>query len=88
MKLVLTIIIFSFGVFIQMPAQAQDAGQGQHVLMTPYELEIQDIARKKLYPGGRDEEPLRVLSQLPQPVRKMGPATEAPEEDSASAERD
>lgn len=62
---------------------AAEGVEGQHVLMTPYELEVQDIARKRLYPGGRDEEPLKVLSQLPQPVRKMGPATEAPEEDAA-----
>lgn len=68
-------------------AQGSDSEQGQHVLMTPYELEVQDVARKRLYPGGRDEEPLKVLSQLPQPVRKMGPATEAPEED-ASVDRD
>lgn len=43
-------------------------------------------ARQRLYPGGRDEEPLRVQIQMSQPTRKMGPATEAPEPTSTSAD--
>lgn len=57
------------------------AESSNHPLMTPEEQEIQTRARKKLYPGGRDEEPLKVQEQLPQSVRKIGPATEAPQED-------
>ena len=50
------------------------------VLLTQEELAIRQKAKKRLYPGGSDEEPLRVLDQLPQAQRKMGLATEAPEE--------
>jgi hypothetical protein len=57
------------------------AESSNHPLMTSEEQEIQARARKKLYPGGRDEEPLKVQEQLAQPVRKIGPATEAPQED-------
>jgi hypothetical protein len=57
------------------------AEASNHPLMSPEEQEIQTRARKKLYPGGRDEEPLKVQEQLPQANRKMGPATEIPQED-------
>lgn len=50
------------------------------VLLTEEELAIRQKAKKRLYPGGADEESLRVQDQLPQAQRKMGPATEAPEE--------
>lgn len=48
-------------------------------LMTPEEQEVQKKARKRNYPGGRDEENLKVQTQLSPATRKMGPATEAPE---------
>ena len=54
-----------------------------HALMAPEEQEIYMRARKKLYPGGRDEDPLKVQSQLPQVTRKMAPVTEAPVEEVA-----
>lgn len=50
------------------------------------DLLIKQKARKRLYPGGRDEEPLQVQSQMSQPTRKMGPATEAPEPTSTSTD--
>ena len=43
------------------------------------DLQVKVKARKRIYPGGRDEESLRVQPQLVPPSRKMGPATEAPE---------
>lgn len=62
--------------------------QQTHALMTPEEQEVQIRAKKRLYPGGRDEDPLKVQSQLPSVTRKMGPATEAPEEEPADAAHD
>ncbi len=59
-----------------------------HALLTPEEQEIRNRAKKKLYPGGRDEDPLKVQAQLPQATRKMGPATEAPEPEPADAAHD
>jgi hypothetical protein len=47
-------------------------------LMTPEEQKIQQRARLRAYPGGSDEESLKVQSQLPMATRKMAPATEAP----------
>lgn len=59
-----------------------------HALMTSEEQEIHTRARKRLYPGGRDEDPLKVQSQLPQVTRKMGPAMEAPEDEPADSAHD
>jgi hypothetical protein len=67
-------MLFILSGFFILNAQAHAA---DHPLMTSEELEVQARARKKIYPGGRDEEPLKVQEQLPQAVRKMGPATEA-----------
>lgn len=55
-----------------------------HALMTDEEQAIHMRAKKKLFPGGRDADPLKVQSQLPQVTRKMGPATEAPDEEAAA----
>lgn len=52
-----------------------------HPLLTPQELEIRNRAKKRLYPGGQDEEPIKVQAQLPEITRKQGPASEAPTED-------
>jgi hypothetical protein len=59
-----------------------------HALMTPEEQEIHQRASKKLYPGGRDEDPLKVQAQLPQASRKMGPTTEVQVEESADPSND
>lgn len=71
-----------FAVFLTLSsfaALAADAPQ-THALMTDEEQEIRERAKKRLYPGGRDEDSLKVQSQLAQPSRKMGPATEITEE--------
>ncbi len=44
------------------------------------EKEIQLKARKRIYPGGRDEEPLKVQTQLPQSVRKLNETDETASE--------
>lgn len=77
-KLLFFSLIFSGLMMASMVARAESSN---HPLMTPEEQEIQNRARKKLYPGGRDEEPLKVQEQLSQAVRKVGPASEAPQED-------
>lgn len=59
-------------------ALSADTPQQTHALLTAQEQEIRTRAQKRLYPGGRDEESLKVQSQLPQVTRKMGPAAEAP----------
>lgn len=45
------------------------AAEAEHILLTPYELEIQNKSKKRLYPGGVDEEPLKIQAQLPTPNR-------------------
>ncbi|KHD87228.1 MAG: hypothetical protein OM95_15740 [Bdellovibrio sp. ArHS] len=44
------------------------------------EAEIAQKAKKRIYPGGRDEEDLKVQSQLTTPVRKLSPQAEVKEE--------
>ncbi len=63
--------------------KAQAPAENQSPLMTAEELKFLDKARKRSYPGGRDEESLKVQAQLPVPTRKMAPATEAPVESGA-----
>lgn len=46
------------------------------------EAEIAIKAKKRLYPGGRDEEDLRVQNQITNPPRKLAPQTEVREEPS------
>jgi hypothetical protein len=62
-------------------APKEDSAPQIHALMTPAEQDIRLRAQKKLYPGGRDEDALKVQAQLPVVTRKMAPATEAPVED-------
>lgn len=44
------------------------------------EAEIAQRAKKRLYPGGRDEEDLKVQSQVSTPSRKLAPQAELKEE--------
>lgn len=43
------------------------------------EAEFAQRAKKRLYPGGRDEADLKVQSQLTSPVRKLAPQAELAE---------
>lgn len=57
----------------------------QEVVETPKydearEAEVAHRAKKRLYPGGRDEEDLKVQSQLVVPSRKLAPQAEIKEE--------
>ncbi|WII71345.1 hypothetical protein QJS83_12815 [Bdellovibrio sp. 22V] len=44
------------------------------------EAEIAQKAKKRLYPGGRDEEDLKVQAQVTTPVRKVAPQAEIKDE--------
>jgi hypothetical protein len=44
------------------------------------EAELAQKAKKRLYPGGRDEEDLRVQAELLTPTRKVTPQAEVKEE--------
>lgn len=75
MKLIVLKIIFGMAVF-----GAETPPPGALVPERPIdteEIQLKLKARKRLYAGGQDEEPLRVQQQLSQPTRKIGPATEA-----------
>jgi hypothetical protein len=52
-----------------------------HVLTIPEEQDIHQRAKKRLYPGGQDEESLKVQAQLQNITRKMSPASENQIED-------
>ncbi|WP_413575543.1 hypothetical protein [Bdellovibrio sp. HCB290] len=44
------------------------------------EAELAQKAKKRLYPGGRDEGDLKVQAQVTNPPRKLAPQAELPEE--------
>ncbi|MCE3009514.1 MAG: hypothetical protein LW875_02730 [Proteobacteria bacterium] len=62
-----------------MRAQSTPENVG-HVLLTPEELVVQNIARKKLYPGGVDEEPLKVHTSLQLATKKTEEESPAPDD--------
>lgn len=80
MKLVLIIGIITTLNLGTLSAMAAPADQA---LMTEEEQQLKIKAKKRLYPGGKDEEPLKVQPQLPTVTRKMAPATDAPIEETA-----
>ena len=77
MKYVLVLFCLIFGTV----AFAQKEAPTGHALMSPAELDLKMKAKKRLYPGGADEESLKVQPQLPQVSRKMAPVTDAPIEE-------
>jgi hypothetical protein len=66
-------VIFAVSVWGQTPS----AASAVNPLLTPQETELRQKAKKRIYPGGRDEESLTVQTQLTAPVRKQSPASEA-----------
>ncbi|MNL04051.1 hypothetical protein D3C87_1246100 [compost metagenome] len=58
-------------------AHAQEAGSQYDEAK---EAEIEVKAKKRLYPGGRDEGDLKVQAQVITPVRKLAPQAEVKEE--------
>lgn len=73
------IFIFSFSLLVGGRLLAE-GNSSTHVLMTPAELELRNKAKKKLYPGGVDEEPLKVQSQLNVVNRKVSPPSDSHED--------
>lgn len=61
-------------------AWAQEEATEQPKYDEARETEIAQKAKKRLYPGGRDEEELKVQSQLSTPARKVAPQAEIKEE--------
>lgn len=68
-------VLVSFGVSV---VWAQDSETPQYDEVK--EAEIATKAKKRLYPGGRDEEDLKVQPQLATPARKLSPQAEVKEE--------
>ncbi len=62
-------------------AASEEPAQKTHALMTQEEQELYQKAKKRLYPGGKDEDSLKVQSQLPLVSRKMAPVQDAPTEE-------
>ena len=89
MKLLVMILLISFGSHLalaRMPASVTP-NNGTPVVdkeETPLEkltdAELRFRIKNRIYPGGKDEEILKVQSQLIAPTRKMAPVTEAPAE--------
>lgn len=61
------------GFLTVMTLKVQKANSSESPLMSAKEKEIQMKVKKKLFPGGRDEESLKVQVQLPQSIRKIVP---------------
>lgn len=83
-KQTMAFLVILISVLVSYFAQASDEPiTGRHALMSPEEIEIKTKAKKRLYPGGQDEESLKVQAQLPAVTRKMSPVTDNPAEDSS-----
>lgn len=78
-RILLAISLLSFGVSTK--AWSQDETQ-KPAFDEAQEAEIALKAKKRLYPGGRDEEDLKVQAQLINPIRKLAPQAEIKEEPS------
>lgn len=74
----LVLVVVIFGVVWQAQAQESEAPQYDEAK----EAEISMKAKKHEYPGGRDEEDLKVQSQLTTPTRKLAPQAEVKDEPS------
>lgn len=61
-------------------AFAQEEGSTEPAYDEAKEAEIATKAKKRLYPGGRDEEDLKTQSSVTTPIRKVAPQAEIKEE--------
>ncbi len=75
-------VIVCVQVLPAMALAAEEPAQKTHALMTLEEQELYQKAKKRLFPGGKDEDSLKVQSQLPLVSRKMAPVHDAPTEES------
>nr|WP_295903381.1 hypothetical protein [uncultured Bdellovibrio sp.] len=77
-RVFLVLFLLSSGVIFKAHAQEEATEAPQYD--EAHEAEIAQKAKKRLYPGGRDEEDLKVQSQVSTPVRKVAPQAEIKEE--------
>lgn len=73
-------VLFLLTSSVGFKAWAQEETTEQPKYDEAREAEIAQKAKKRLYPGGRDEEELKVQSQLSTPTRKVAPQAEIKEE--------
>lgn len=75
---IIFLLLFAISTVVGMKAWSQDATSA------PYdeakETELAQKAKKRIYPGGKDEDDLKVQAQLVTPVRKLSSQAEVKEE--------
>ena len=72
-------IIFGFILSFYFVAQAEVSAQPMKtktVSDSGYQEEIQERAKRRVYPGGQDESDLKVQAQVLSPTRKVAPVVE------------
>lgn len=84
-RIFFSLIILSFSA---VPFKVLASETGPSIRQESDETLIKQRAKKKLYPGGVDEEALKVQSQTPIITRKMGPTEEVEVSQPASSEND
>lgn len=66
----LLLVVLMIGSMVGVAAQAQNTSGKEATSNSPtVSAEEREKAKKRLYPGGRDEEPLQVQTQLANPSR-------------------
>lgn len=73
------LICFLFLLFFSVVGQAQDSENAVSKGLSVSE-QIQEKAKRRMYPGGQDESDIKVQAQLVKPGRKLAPAAEEPTE--------
>lgn len=74
------LVFMMLSLIVAVKAVAQDASAESPQYDEAREADIAQKAKKRLYPGGRDEADLKVQSQITTPVRKLAPQAEVKEE--------
>jgi hypothetical protein len=72
----LSICFVSFCLAFAVVARAQEANLAGRNYDESKEAEIAQKAKKRQYPGGKDESDLKVQSQMSNPPRKMAPTVD------------
>lgn len=72
-RIFLVLLVLSFSGFAAVAAEEVPAGSQYDEAK---EAEIAKAAKKREYPGGRDESDLKVQSQIATPARKLAPQAE------------
>jgi len=79
MKIIL-LLIFAISTLSSVWAKAQDSAANGNNYDEGKEAELAMKAKKRLYPGGKDEDDLKIQAQLVTPVRKLSSQAELKEE--------